>query len=91
MVKQGISTGSSGGAGEVFTWEYSSGMIKVWTIQEVKNPDSEMLEQHIEDCNLLLWEYIKDNKLFGLTMEDYKKMQNIISDIIYCLIKLWKI
>lgn len=66
-------------------------MIKVWTIQEVKNPDSEMLEQHIEDCNLLLWEYIKDNKLFGLTMEDYKKMQNIISDIIYCLIKLWKI
>lgn len=66
-------------------------MIKVWTIQEVKNPDTAMLEQHIEDCNLLLWEYIKDNKLFGLTMEDYKKMQNIISDIIYCLIKLWKI
>lgn len=60
-------------------------MIKVWTIQEVKNPDVVMLEQHIEDCNLLLWEYIKDNKLFGLTIKDYKKMQNIIADILYCL------
>lgn len=47
-----------------------------------------MLEQHIEDCNLLLWEYIKDNKLYELTVEDYKKMQNIILDILYCFSKI---
>ena len=63
-------------------------MIKIWTIQEVNNPDVVMLEQHIEDCNLLLWEYIKDNKLYGLTVEDYKKMQNIILDILYCFSKI---
>lgn len=63
-------------------------MIKIWTIQEVNNPDFVMLEQHIEDCNLLLWEYIKDNKLYELTVEDYKKMQNIILDILYCFSKI---
>ena len=63
-------------------------MIKIWTIQEVNNSDVVMLEQHIEDCNLLLWEYIKDNKLYGLTVEDYKKMQNIILDILYCFSKI---
>jgi len=59
-------------------------MIKVWTIQEVKNPDSEMLEQHIEDCKTLLWEYKKDAALFWLMQEDYEMIERLNEDIEYC-------
>lgn len=59
-------------------------MIKVWTIQEVKNPDAAMLEQHIEDCKTLLWEYKKDAELFWLMQEDYEMIERLNEDIEYC-------
>ena len=59
-------------------------MIKVWTIQEVKNPDSEMLEQHVIDCKTLLWEYKKDAELFWLVQEDYEMIERLNEDIEYC-------
>ena len=59
-------------------------MIKVWTIQEVKNPDSEMLEQHIKNCKTLLWEYKKDAELFWLVQEDYEMIERLNEDIEYC-------
>ncbi len=59
-------------------------MIKVWTIQEVKNPDTFMLEQHIEDCNLLLWEYKNDAMIFWLMHDDYDMINRINEDIEYC-------
>ena len=59
-------------------------MIKVWTIQEVKNPDTVMLEQHIEDCNLLLWEYKNDAMIFWLMHDDYDMINKINEDIEYC-------
>lgn len=59
-------------------------MIKVWTIQEVKNPDSEMLEQHIEDCKILLLEYKNDAMIFWLMQEDYEMIERLNEDIEYC-------
>lgn len=59
-------------------------MIKVWTIQEVKNPDTFMLEQHIEDCKMLLLEYKNDAMIFWLMQEDYEMIERLNEDIEYC-------
>ena len=59
-------------------------MIKVWTIQEVKNSDTFMLEQHIEDCKILLLEYKNDAMIFWLMHDDYDMINKINEDIEYC-------
>lgn len=43
-----------------------------------------MLEQHIEDCKTLLWEYKKDAELFWLMQEDYEMIERLNEDIEYC-------
>lgn len=54
----------------------------------VNNEIGEKIRKRVSYEQLSHWEYIKDNKLYGLTIEDYKKMQNIILEILYCLSKI---
>ena len=43
-----------------------------------------MLEQHIEDCKMLLLEYKNDAMIFWLMHDDYDMINKINEDIEYC-------
>ena len=83
-----ISTDSWGGAREVFSWEYLYSIIKIWTIHKVYCLWYILITKDYNLQYVVLASQHQDYLLLGLTVEDYKKMQNIILDILYCFQKI---